>query len=61
MLRDLFQKKLEVLVWPEIVRLGCLSNAVDHCTGLGSSDGVNSIPVFLPETKCPDTPLAGLS
>ena len=60
MLRDLFQKVLEVLVWLEIVCLGCLCNAVDYRTGLGSSDSINSIPVFLPETEGPDTPLTGL-
>ena len=60
MLRDLFQKVLEVLVWLEIVCLGCLCNAVDYRTGLGSSDSINSIPVFLPETEGPDTPLRSL-
>jgi len=61
MLRDLFQKVLEIFVWPETVYLGCLGNAVNYCTGLGSSDGVNSIPVFLSQTECTDASLGKLS
>ena len=60
MLRDLFQEIFEVLIRLEVVRPRSLSNAVDHGAGLGSPDGIDSVPVFLALAEGPDTAFRGV-
>ena len=44
-LRDLGQQVLQVFVDLQLVRLGRFHQAVDHCAGLGTVDGVDDVPV----------------
>lgn len=51
MLWKLLQKILEVFIWLKVIRPGRFGNAVYNGTGLGTTNSINSVPVFLPEAE----------
>ena len=54
MLRDGGQKQLEILVGVQVVRLGCLDDAVDDSAGFGTFIRLDQDEVLPPDRKRPD-------
>ena len=60
-LRDLRQQILQIFVDLQLVRLGGFHQTVDDCTGLGTVDGVNDMPVCPANGERADGPFRALS
>ena len=61
MLRNLGKKVLEIPIRIQVVCLSCLSDTVAYCTRFSSGNGVDQMPVVLPDNKASKGLLRGLS